>query len=83
MTLSGKTEVLREKSLPVSFCPPQIPHGLGWNRAHIIFMFDVLKFISHNSLVLTCFLCNDNNNNNNNNNNPNIKFPFIKKFSAD
>ena len=32
MTLTGKTEVLGEKLVPVPLCPPQIPHGLTWNR---------------------------------------------------
>jgi hypothetical protein len=28
----GKTEILRDKPVPVSLCPPQIPHGLTWDR---------------------------------------------------
>jgi hypothetical protein len=28
MTLTGKTEELGEKYVPVPLCPPQIPHGL-------------------------------------------------------
>ena len=28
----GKTEVLGEKPVPVPLCPPQIPHGLIWDR---------------------------------------------------
>jgi hypothetical protein len=28
MKLTGKAEVLGEKPVPVSLCPPQIPHGL-------------------------------------------------------
>jgi hypothetical protein len=28
----GKTEILGEKPVPVPFCPPQIPHGLTWDR---------------------------------------------------
>jgi hypothetical protein len=39
-----KTEVLLEKSVPVSLFPPQIPHGLGWNGTRMIFVFSVLNF---------------------------------------
>jgi hypothetical protein len=28
----GKTEVLGGKPVPVPLCPPQIPHGLTWDR---------------------------------------------------
>jgi hypothetical protein len=28
----GKPEELGEKPVPVSLCPPQIPHGLTWDR---------------------------------------------------
>jgi hypothetical protein len=28
----GKTEVFGEKPVPLSLCPPQIPHGLTWDR---------------------------------------------------
>jgi hypothetical protein len=28
----GKTEELREKPVPVPLCPPQISHGLTWER---------------------------------------------------
>jgi hypothetical protein len=28
----GETEVLGEKPVPVPLCPPQIPHGLTWDR---------------------------------------------------
>jgi hypothetical protein len=28
MKLTGKTEVLGEKPVPVTLCPPQIPYGL-------------------------------------------------------
>jgi hypothetical protein len=28
----GKTEVLDENPVPVPLCPPQIPHGLTWDR---------------------------------------------------
>jgi hypothetical protein len=28
MILTGKTDELQEKPAPVSFCAPQIPHGL-------------------------------------------------------
>jgi hypothetical protein len=28
MILTGETEELGEKPVPVSLCPPQIPHGL-------------------------------------------------------
>jgi hypothetical protein len=29
----GKTEVLREKPVPVPLCPPQIPHGLTQDQS--------------------------------------------------
>jgi hypothetical protein len=29
----GKTEVLGEKPVPVPICPPQISHGLTWDRS--------------------------------------------------
>jgi len=32
----GKTEVLRQKSIPVSFSPLLIPHGLPWNESQAI-----------------------------------------------
>jgi hypothetical protein len=32
MILTGENEALKEKPVPVSFCPPQIPQGLVWGR---------------------------------------------------
>jgi hypothetical protein len=32
MKLTGKTEVLGEKPVPMPLCPPQIPHGLTLDR---------------------------------------------------
>jgi hypothetical protein len=32
MTLTGKAEELREKTVPVPLSPPQIPHGLTPSR---------------------------------------------------
>jgi len=32
MILTGKTDVLGEKPVPVTLCPPQIPQGVAWNR---------------------------------------------------
>ena len=32
MKLTGKTEVLGEKPVPVPLCTPQIPHGLTQDR---------------------------------------------------
>jgi hypothetical protein len=32
MKLTGETEVLGEKPVPLPFCPPQIPHGLTRDR---------------------------------------------------
>jgi hypothetical protein len=32
MKLTGENEVLEEKPVPVSICPPQIPHGMTWGR---------------------------------------------------
>jgi len=29
-----KSEVLGEKPVAVSLCPPQISHGLNWDRTH-------------------------------------------------
>jgi hypothetical protein len=31
----GKTEVLREKPVPVTLCPTQIQHGLAWEQCGI------------------------------------------------
>jgi len=33
--LQGKTEVLGEKLVPVSLCPPQISYGLSWDRNRV------------------------------------------------
>jgi hypothetical protein len=30
MILMRETEEIEEKPIPVSLCPPQIPHGLTW-----------------------------------------------------
>jgi len=30
--IDGKTEVLGEKPVPFPLCPPQISHGLAWDR---------------------------------------------------
>jgi hypothetical protein len=35
MILTGKTEVLGEKAVPVPLCPPQISHGLTWDRTRV------------------------------------------------
>jgi hypothetical protein len=32
MILIGENEVLEEKPVLVSICPPQIPHGLAWGQ---------------------------------------------------
>ena len=32
MILTGESEVLGEKPIPVLLRPPQIPYGLAWNR---------------------------------------------------
>jgi hypothetical protein len=32
MKLTGETEELGEKPVPVPLCPPQIPHGLNRDR---------------------------------------------------
>ena len=32
MILTGDTEVLREKPVTVPLCPPQMSHGLAWDR---------------------------------------------------
>jgi hypothetical protein len=32
MVLTGKSDWLGEKPVPVLLCPPQIPHGLPWER---------------------------------------------------
>jgi hypothetical protein len=34
---TGKIEVLIETPLPLPFCPPQIPHGLTWDRTRAFF----------------------------------------------
>ena len=32
MVVTGKTDVLGEKPVPVPLFPPQIPQGMTWNR---------------------------------------------------
>jgi hypothetical protein len=32
MILTGKNKVLGEKPIPVPLCPPQISHGVAWDR---------------------------------------------------
>jgi hypothetical protein len=34
MKLTGETEVLGEKPVPMPFCPPQITHGLTRDPSH-------------------------------------------------
>jgi hypothetical protein len=33
MILTGETEVLGQKPVPVQLFPPQFSHGLAWNQA--------------------------------------------------
>jgi hypothetical protein len=40
---NGNAEEFGQKSLPVSLCPTQIPHGLPWNRT---WAFQLSKFVS-------------------------------------
>jgi hypothetical protein len=36
--LAGETEIIRENLPPVPLCPPQIPHGLTWDRIRAAMM---------------------------------------------
>jgi hypothetical protein len=44
MILTGETEELGEKPVPVPLCPPHIPHGLTWarTRAELLILTDIL-----------------------------------------
>jgi hypothetical protein len=54
MILTGETEELGAKPIPVPLCPPQISHGLTWARTRD-FSEDTKNFIIHFT-VLTCCL---------------------------
>jgi hypothetical protein len=35
MTLTGESEILNVKPVQIPLCPPQISHGLVWNRTRV------------------------------------------------